>query len=460
MNATPPSTAWAALSDASFRTIWIAGVVMGTGSVVQDVTSGWIMTHLTTSALHVSLLQTAVSSPVVLLALPAGAMADIVNRRRLMVTLLLALATLAALLGWFTTSKSLTPELLLGFVFLMGCVNAMFTPAWMRTVPDLLAGPLIPLGVTLNSTGINIARLAGATVAGILLASQAAGAGFFLASLAFLVPAAALYRWSGPPVRSTLPQESFTAALAGGISYALNSPGIRAIVIRTLVFSFFGSAIPSLLPVVASRNLHLDGLWFGLLSASFGGGALIGATCMLPIRRKLSIDTILLIMISILAVTAVAMARLESFLLLASVLAVAGGAWVIVVASFGIATGSAAPFWVLSRMLSLYMLTFQGGAALGSLAWGFLAQEAGLPTSLQIAAAGLVLGLPARLWLPMPPANPSLLVPSQHWPVPPLVESTGASDGPVLVTVHYQIDVSDAEAFVTAMREVRLERLR
>lgn len=460
MHSSPTPTAWAALNHSTYRSFWMAGVLMGTGSVIQDVTTGWLMTSLTSSPLLIALLQTASSLPVLLFALPAGALADIVDRRKLMLGLLLALAAVPATLGVLNRNQALTPELLLALVFLGGSAGAFFTPGWMRTVPDLLPGPQVPSGVTLNSTAVNIARLLGATIAGLLLASRFPGCGFFVASAAVFSPAIVLWLWSSPPALSQLPRESFFAALSSGLSYARHSSPLRSILLRTVAFSLFGSAIPALLPVVARQQLHLDALYFGLLTATFGGGALLGATVLVPLRKKLSLDALLLLMTSALALSALAMARFQHFLPLSLVLLLAGAAWVTMVASFGVATGSASPSWVLSRMLSFYMLTFQGGAALGGLLWGQLAQSFGVDFALQIAAAGLTLGLLLRWPYPMPAINPASMAPSQHWPSPAPLPSHARGDGPALVSIEYRILPDNAPPFRAAMSQIRLERLR
>lgn len=459
MSEAKSNTAWVVLERPLFRAIWISGVISGVGSVVQEVSAGWLMTTMTTSPLPVALLQTAMSLPVLFLAIPAGALSDIVNRRWLMIGLLGSLSMLALSLAKMAYSGSMTPESLLGIVFAMGALNAFYAPASMRTVPDVLEGPEIALGVTLNSTAVNIARFVGATLAGLVLAYAARGSGFLINALTFVAPLLVLTMWSGPKPVSTLPNEGLLSAMGSGLRYARHSKSIRAVLVRCLMFAVFGSAIPALMPVVAKKELHLDAMWFGVLTSMFGLGALLGATVLAPLRKKMDLDALLVAMSLILAGTAVGLGYVRSLPLLGVILVIGGAAWVSMVASFGVATGSSAPAWVLARMLSLYMLVFQGSNALGSAAWGQLSALKGVDWALSMAGAGLVISALTRWLWPIPKVSPASQAPSQHWPTPPLVV---AEEGqlPVLITVAYQVDDSDVARFVALMVQVRLERLR
>jgi MFS family permease len=457
---TPTPTAWSVLRFPMFRAMWLGSVAAGIGAVVQETTAAWLMTTLTTSPLPVALLQTAASLPVVLLALPAGAIADIVDRRRWMLGIQSLQVVLALMLGVLAAKGWLSAAALLILVFLQGCATALFTPASMRTVPDLLHGPDVPLGVTLNSTAVNIARAVGAALGGFVLATAFPGAGFLVYALLLSIPLTVLFHWSGAPRSSALPPEPVGGAILSGMRYARHSAGVRVVLLRAFSFAIFGGAIPALMPVVARRELGLDSLRFGLLTATFGAGALLGATLLAPLRQKLPLDRLMIAMTIVLAASAAGLALIRDLLWLAPVLVIGGAAWVTMVASFGVATGSGSSPWVLARMLSLYLLVFQGGSALAAAFWGSIATEWSTSAALLGAGAGLILHLAAiRIW-PMPAPAPHRLTPSQHWPDPPAVTTAHDPDGPVLVTVDYEIQPDAAPGFLRAMVQVEQERRR
>lgn len=453
------TTAWAALENPQFRKFWIAGTVMGTGQVIQDVTSGWIMTSLTSSPLAVALLQTAVSLPVLLIALPAGAIADLVDRRKWMMGLLTLQAANLALLTVLAMKQMLTPELLLCLIAVAGCLAAAFTPAWMRTVPDLLSGPQIPWGVTLNSTAVNIARLFGATIAGFVLTNLWPGAGFALSSVCYLLLLVRLNEWHRPIEVSTLPPEPFSSALAGALQYAMHSRDVQRVAVRTLAFSVCASALMALMPSLARQTLKLTAFEFGLVWASFGAGAVIGATLLAPIRARIPLDSLMMFATGVVALGFVAIAAIQSFAVLLAVLLVIGCAWVAMLSSFGVAMGSSSPGWVLARMLALFMLCFQGGAAIGSILWGQLGQMIGLTGALHAAAACLGVTMLLRFAVPMPQSDPKQLAPSHHWPEAE-THNTDPGAGPVQISVEYKVPEAATAEFIRAMHQFRSQRLR
>ncbi len=453
----PNATAWSALENKSFRPFWAAGVLMSSGMVIQDVSASWLMTTLTSSPGLIAAIQTVQSLPILLLAIPAGALADVLDRRRWMIALLLLQFALALTLGTLAFGAALTPLSLLLLLFFVGCLFALFNPAWMRTVPDVLSGPEIPKGVTLNSMAVNLSRLIGGTLAALLLATFFPGAGFWVNGLLLIAPLAVLQRWNAPPPNAALPPEAVSDAIASGLRYAQHSPLVRTVLLRTTCFVIFACAVPTLLPVVAKQILHLDALGFGLLTASFGAGALFGATIAGPLRRFVSQENLMTAATLILALAAWAMAELRNPWLLGAVMACAGAGWVSMVANFAISVGSVAAPWVLSRMLALYMLSFQGGAAIGSLLWGQFAQWTSPASALILASLTIALSSLLRFLRPMPATEPDLLAPSRHWPAPPAVE---ALDAPAMVSVRYVVRAEQQASFLHEMQQLRLERTR
>lgn len=454
------TTTWSVLRNASFRRFWVGGTVSGIGGVVQDVTAGWIMTGLTTAPLYTALLQTAASLPVCVFTLAGGALADTKDRRKLMLVLQSGMFLLAALLGVSAYLEALTAPLLLLLVAAVATGTALVTPATMRTVPDLLTGHDIPKGVTLNSLSVNVARLAGSVVAGILIAQASVGAGFFMNALSFVPLLLVLASWTGVKAAGHLPPERMMGAIFAGWRFVWHSPGLRNVLIRAGLFVLSASAVPSLLPIVARRELHLGPVLFGAFMGTFGAGALVGATLLAWFRERLSSDQLIFATTLLVAGSASAIGLSHELALVFPALLVAGAAWVISVATFGVSTGSSAPEWVLGRALSHYAVMFQGGVAIGSVAWGTLATSTTVSTALVFSTLTGMLSLVAsRLWR-LPESDPRRLAPAQPWPLPSHEAVGDREQSPVLVTVDYEIDAAQSDAFLNAMNGVRGERLR
>lgn len=453
------TTAWVVLENPVFRRLWIAGVVMGMGQVIQDLTSSWLMTTLTSNPLPVALLQTALSLPVLFVAFPGGALADLLDRRKWMIALLGCLSLVGLLLAGLAYGGKLTPEGLLAMVFITGCLSAAFTPSWMRTVPDVLSGPQIPMGVTLNSTAVNLARLGGASIAAVVLSHWFIGAGFVLTSVGYLTLAFALYAWRPAPAAGSLPPENFGGAIMTGLRYALHSETVKRVAWRTLAFSVFGSSMLALLPTMARQYWNASAFSFGMMWAAFGLGAVLGATVLVPLRQRLSLDVLIVTMTGILAFLLLLLSQLSSIILAYPLMLMAGMAWVSMVSTFGVSMGAASPPWVLSRMLSLYVLSFQGAAAVGSIFWGQLAHQLGVPLALSIAALGLASTMVLARFAPMPAANPQQLEPSRHWPDLHAAANV-PHDAPVTVTIEYLVNAEDEQDFRTAIAGLRAQRLR
>ena len=244
-----------------------------------------------------------------------------------------------------------------------------------------------------------------------------------------------------------------------GMRYALHSPAVKRVSIRTLAFSTFGSAMLALLPTLARRHWQVSAFEFGMLWACFGLGAVLGATLLVPLRQRFSLDALIGFMTGGLALLLFCIARLETASFAFPLMCLAGTAWVSMVSTFGVSMGAASSPWVLSRMLSLYVLAFQGAAAIGSILWGQLAQQFGAPLALSVASVALASTIGLAFLAPMPSPNPQQLQPSHHWPEPPSA-STIPVDAPVTVTVEYLINPSGQADFRAAMNGLRSQRLR
>src|ERR1700757_2420968 len=296
--ASPPS-GFQPLKSPLFRDLWIAATVSNIGGWMQDTAGTWLMTVLTPSPLLIALMQTAASLPVVLLGLLAGATADIFDRRRLLLFWQAWMLTAVALLSLLTFANVISPWVLLSLTFLLSIGTAMNSPAWQAIVPELVPRDELPEAIALNSAGFNLARALGPALGGLMVAAftrahTGAASTFLLNSLSFVGVIYVLYQWKRLPLfKSALPAERIYGSMRAGLRYIQYAPLLKATLARALIFTFFVSAVWSLLAVVAARDLHQGALGYGILNGSMGLGAVVGATSLPHVRRRLSADAII-----------------------------------------------------------------------------------------------------------------------------------------------------------------------
>jgi len=400
MQLAPDHSALSPLREPLFRSLWIAAVISYTGSWMQTVATGWLMTSLTNSPMWVALVQVAVSLPVLLIALPAGALADIVDRRKFLLFTQSSMVAAATVLGVMTLTHTVTPQILLVFTFLLGVGAVMNDPAWQALTPDLVPPSKLPAAVALNSAGFNIARAVGPALGGLLIATiccgtDGSGWAFLLNAVSFFGVILFLYNWKPANSERHNGHETFSGAISIGLRYARQEPKIRTVLIRTLLFSLFASVFWALLPIIASK-FGAEG--FGAMLAFFGLGALLGAGALSAARRCMSSDTIIAISTLVFAVALFGLVR-SSLLATASTFSAAAGlAWMGNLATLNTAAQTAAPGWVRARVISMYVLVLQGGLALGSAVWGAMASRTSVEFTLTMAAVLLTAGLLLAPW--------------------------------------------------------------
>ena len=382
-------SAWAPLREPLFRSLWIAAIISYIGTWMQAVGAGWMMTVLTSSPLMVGLVQAAVALPVFLVILPAGALADLVDRRRFLLLTQGWMVLAAGTLGILTLLHLVTPWILLALTFLLGLGAVMNDPAWQAITPELVPHEQHAAAVALNSAGFNVARAIGPALGGMVIARADSGTAFLLNAVSFFGVILVLYHWKRPA-----PERIETGALwdavRGGIRYVGQSPLVRSVLIRTGAFSVGAIALLALLPILA-RPFGATG--YGVLLGCFGMGALAGATILPRLRRQLSVDGLVATAIVVFAGMTFAAGRISSFGGLCAALATAGAAWIGILACLNTAAQTMCPSWVRARALSMYLLVLQGGMAIGSTLWGALATRVGLPNALLCSALALIAGL-------------------------------------------------------------------
>jgi MFS family permease len=380
---------WAPLGEPLFRSLWIASVISYTGTWMQNVGAGWLMTQLTMNPLMVGLVQAAGAVPVFLVILPAGALADMVDRRRFLLLTQGWMVLASATLGILTLTNCVGPWVLLLFTFLLGLGAVMNDPAWQAITPELVPAQQHASAVALNSAGFNVARAVGPAMGGLIVAAVGCGTTFLLNAFSFLGVILFLYRWKRP-IEARRKTQRLWSAIGDGFSYVRESGLAKSVLLRTGTFSVAAVAMLALLPIIA-RPYGARG--YGVLLGCFGLGALLGALALPRLREKLSVDGVVVTAILIFAGMTFAAGRAETFSLLCVVMVVAGAAWIGILACLNVAAQTMCPAYVRARALSFYLLVLQGGMAVGATLWGALAKRIGVPDALSVAAVALALGV-------------------------------------------------------------------
>jgi MFS family permease len=463
----PNPSGFAPLKIRLFRDRWIASTVSSIGTWMQDTAGTWLMTSLTTSPLLIALMQTAASLPVLLLGLLAGATADIFDRRKLLIFWQAWMLGSVGILAVLTFVGDVSPWTLLAFTFLLNIGSAMNNPAWQAIVPELVPRELIPDTVSLNAASNNLARAVGPALGGLMVAAfqrvhTGAGSVFALNALSFAGVIWVLVNWKRIPLfKSALPSERIAGSIRSGLRYVRYAPDLQSSLVRAFVFTFFISAIWSLLAVVARHVLKQGPLGYGILNGSLGLGAVIAATTLHRIRQRFTADQILAAATLYNVVVLLTLAFVRSPYLIIAALIFSGAAWTSTMSTINVSVQLAVPAWVQARALGTYMVTFQGGMALGSILWGYIAEHTSTPIALATAAGGLLITFPfARRYRilhgPLPDHTPHK---AKH-PAPELAIDTEPTDGPVRISVEYRIPKENYAEFTHAIHQLRGVRLR
>ncbi len=453
---------WTALQNPVFRKLWLASLISGTCVAAHDTAATWMMNKLMPSPFLISLMSTVASLPFFLLTLPAGALADRVDRKKLLclINLWLALAAAGlAILGWL---HLLNPGVILAGVFLIGVGFAFNAPAWISLVPQIVSKSDLPAAVTLSGLQLNISGIVGPTLGGLLIPVVGANFVFILNAACFLVVIMAILQWKQATGQATLPPESFFGSLATAIRYVRYTPGLQIVLARNVLFAFFISVIPALMPVVGLMTLHLGPCHLGLLFASMGVGSVTGAAFVIPwIRARYSSNTLILLANLLVALVYVFMALVRQVELFLVVAALGGVGWTLAASELWVAAQRAMPSWARGRLNATVIMVSQGAMALGGAIWGCAATKAGISHALlgaailflisQILAAPLSIDFTKALNLD--PARVTSFTPN-------LVYTPQPHDGPMSITVDFKIDCTRGQEFFGLMQQVRLIHLR
>lgn len=452
---------WRPLREPVFRALWTASLASNVGTWMHDASAAWLMTTLDPSPLMVSLMQTATSLPFFLLALPAGALADIVDRRRLLLVTQAWMVCAATALGACTLLQVTGPWTLLGLTLALGLGAALNAPAWQATTPELVPAEQLPAAVALTGISVNVARAVGPALGGLLVAALGTGWVFLLNAVSFLGVVAVLVRWRREVnVTSRLPPEDVPGAMRAGLRYVRHSAPFRGVLIRTAAFVMPAAALWALLPLLARTGLGLSAIGYGSLLGCLGMGAIIGALGLSRVRAQVSSDRLVVIATIAFAAVSAGLAVASSPVIAGAILILGGVAWMAAMSTLNVAAQNAVPAWVRARALAVGLLAVQGGLAFGSLLWGVVATRVGIPWTLVAGAVSLLAGAAVTTRFVLHGLSNLDLRPDPRWTLPQTACDLDGDEGPVLVTLEYDVAPEDMQAFVEAVRRIEPIRRR
>ena len=454
-----PVSAWSPFRYPIFTAIWTATVVSNIGGWMFSAASAWLMTNLNPDPLIVSLVQVATTLPMFLFAIPAGALADIMDKRLFLIvgeSSITITSTMFAAIVWLNLT---TPFNLLLFTFLTSVASTLTSPAWQAVVPQLVPKPDLSPAIAANSVGMNVSRAVGPALGGVMVAQIGIAAPFWVNAFSNLGVIGALLWWRSPKTtKKHLPVERFGSAIRTGLRHARHNPHLRATLIRAVGFFLFASAYWALLPLVTRTQIAGGPSLYGYLLGAIGASA-VGSALILPrLKEGLGADGVVVAGTVGTAIALVLFGVAGNWPLALAASVVAGGSWIAVVATLNVSAQVALPDWVRGRGLAIFVTAFFGALSLGSAIWGEVANFVGLPTAHLVAAGGLVISIPLMWRWKVQTGAEMDLTPSMHWPTPVLSHEVENDRGPVLVTVEYQIAPSDRERFLTALEKLGRER--
>ncbi|MEM6433203.1 MAG: MFS transporter [Cyanobacteria bacterium P01_D01_bin.115] len=460
-DATPATqNAFAPLRSSAFQRIWLASLVANLSLWMYSIAAAWLMTSLSSSPLMVSLMQTASSLPAFLIGLPAGALADIFDRRRLLVATQFWLIIIVGCLAALTLLDGVTPGLLLVFTFLLGLGTAATGPVWQAVIPEIVPAAELKAALTLQGSSIDLARAIGPIVAGVIAAAMGPWAVFALNAIVGVGLVLLLQTVPRPPEKAELMPEQMIGAMRAGIRYALHAGQLQVVLLRTGLCMAAASALWALLPVLVRYDLQLGSEAFGILYGVMGVGSMVGVFVLPSIYQKLSTDGVVLTATGLYGLVLLGLSVGGSFWMVCGLMAIAGVAWIGLMSSFSIVATAAGSAWVRARALSLFQLVMQGSMALGSLLWGTIASAIGTSQTLAIAALGMALNIIAALWLRFGSVEQLDLNPAHSPFEPELAVVPAPGDGPVLVMLEYDVNPQQVADFVASIHTLRHSRER
>jgi MFS family permease len=454
------SSLTAPLRSPTFRALWSATLVSNLGGLNQAVGAGWMMTLISSSDDMVALVQAATTLPIMIFSLAAGALADSVDRRRVMLTAQVLMMVVSAALAILTFAGTMTPWLLLAFTFLIGCGTALHNPSWQASMGDVVPREDIPGAVTLNSMAFNLMRSVGPALGGLIVATGGAALAFGLNAVSYLPLVATLFLWKRPRIPASLPREAFGGAMSAGLRYVAMSPNLIKVMFRAFAFGLAAVSVLALLPLVARDLIGGSALTYGVLLGSFGIGAIGGAFANTTLRARFDNETLARSAFVVFGLGVAQLSLSRTTWLTCLALLPAGACWVIALSMFNVTVQLSTPRWVVGRALSLYQTATFGGMAAGSWLWGVVAETNGPSMALAISAVALALGAGIGLRYPLPEFGSLNMDPLDQFREPRLKLDLKPRSGPIMIMVDYEIAQKDVPEFLSVMTHRRRIRIR
>ena len=454
------SSALAPFRHKAFRTLWAATLVSNFGGLVQAVGAAWMMTQLTDSATLVALVQASNTLPVMLFALLSGALADIFERRTLLLSALAIMFGMSLLLSVAAWAGWLSPYSLLALTFLIGMGQALYNPPWQASMGDLVPRADLPAAVTMNSVGFNLMRSVGPAAGGLIIAIWGAAVAFAVNAASYVPLIWAMLRWRPPPRPRVGAREPLGPAVAAGLRYVALSPNLMRVLARGALFGFSAVAVLALLPLIAKAHPEGGSLMLGMLLGCYGLGAILGAAANPRIRERMNNERVVRLAFLGFALACLVLALTDNVWLQGMALLPAGASWVLALSLFNVTVQLSTPRWVVARALALYQTATFGGMAAGSWVWGAIAGAQSVNTALLWASGVLVAGAVIGHWFTQPEFGKLDLDPANAFREPALALDLRGRSGPIMVMVDYVIDLADTPRFLRLMARRRAIRRR
>ena len=452
---------WGVFGNLAFTVMLIASSASNVGFAMFDTSSNWLMTSLNPDPMMVSAVQVATTLPMFLLTLPAGALTDIIDARRMLIGAQIAVTAVSIVFAVLVTMHWATPAVLLATTFCLGGSGALAAPAWLVITPMLVPKRDLDSAIAINNASYNVSRAVAPALGGLAIATFSIALPFWCFCAGNIAVLAALMWWRAPRrARETLPAERLVSALRTGLRYARNNRDIDSTLIRAVAFFPFASAYWALLPLVARTQMHNGPEVYGVLLGMVGLGSILGSFVLKSLKARLGSDRLATLgtLGTILALALYGAAREPVIAALASL--IAGASWITMMTTLFVSAQLALPEWVRGRGLAIFLTAFFGAMTLGSAVWGKVASLEGVPAALFLAAAGAAIGMALTARWRLQTAAALDLTPSMHWRTPVFVYPIEDDQGPIMVTVEYMIDPKDLKPFLALIHEIGLERKR
>lgn len=435
-----------------FRRFWLSSMASNFGGLIQTVAAAWMMTALTGNAQMVALVQTCATLPMMLMSLPAGALADIYERRNIMLIAQSAMLIIATVLTGLTIAAMTTPLVLLGATFLIAAGTALHAPAWQASMYDQVPRESLESAASLNSMGFNLARSLGPATGGLLVAAAGVGAAFAVNAASYIGLIITLLTWKRPKRERLLPPEGVGQAIMAGLRFVALSPALIAVLVRAGAFGLCGSAVWALTAILARDALGGGPKTFGLLLGGFGIGAVVGAIlrAAIPMTRERLTKSCSFAF----GTCAILLGLSHNLPLSIGLMAVAGGAWVMTLTGLSVTVQFIAPRWVVGRAIAINQVSIFAGMAFGSWFWGFIATVFRVEVAFMASGAAMLATLLLAFFFPLTSDAAPDLTPARAHPVDDLLGPVGANDGPIVVTIDYRVQPANFRAFVDAMADL------